>query len=480
MKLRANGSRKVRCKRIIYMKLSKSILLIMFLQFLFSPLTAQTELERLWKKAENYSPDIYSAQKDTDYSRYLAEHTLLLYPLSLSLSGKPTFYRHYEQYPDSLNVLSSSASLSQELPGGLTVGLGASLDRNRGYMNYDFRNGYTDTGYSDNPVLQLSLVQSLNPYWLHGQWKDPQKELLKISASQSSYNKDATKSSVMRNVANNYIQYRRIERMIKLTDKSLDLQALQLEALWEMYKNGQMPLAQIWNVENDRTNTLNNLNSYLEQQKNVYITLCNYCGSIGTLNIKAKLPDRNKRMFDYNPARMSLGLEAERLKKQYLLDKQDAAPKLSFTGDFSESSKLSEEKGINLKDKDNYISYDFTLALTFNDLYPGSYRARNKKYETDSAKTQKQVESYNAQFKAEKEYLAKVIELYNQDFEQAQGVYDRSREKLVAYRDLYKQGLCTRMELLSVQNEKLNAECNVMNIKDMLWYAQWSLTQCVE
>jgi len=462
------------------MNLRKIILHILFAQFLFSPLSAHTELETLWKKAENYSPDIYSAQKDSDYAHYLLSHRMIMYPLSLSLSGKPTFYKNYEQYPDSLNILSSSASLSQELPGGLTLGIGTTFDRNRGYLYYDYKNGYSGTGYSDNPVLQLSLVQSLNPYWLHGQCKDPQKELLKISASQSSYNKDATKSSVMRSVANNYIQYRRLERMIKLTDKSLDLQTLQLEALWEMHKNGQMPLAQIWNVENDRTNTLNSLNGYLEQQKNIYITLCSYCGTIGSISVRAKLPDENKQMLDYNPVRMNMGMEAERLKEQYLLDKQSAAPKLSFTGDFSESSKLSEEKGINLKDKDNYISYDFTLALTFNDLYPGSYRARNKNYETESAKTQKQVESYNAQFKAEKEYLAKVIELYNQDFEQAQGVYDRSREKLVAYRALYKQGLCTRMELLSVQNEKLNAECNVMNIKDMLWYAQWSLTQCVE
>ena len=81
-----------------------------------------------------------------------------------------------------------------------------------------------------------------------------------------------------------------------------------------------------------RTNTLNSLNGYLEQQKNIYITLCSYCGTIGSISVRAKLPDENKQMLDYNPVRMNMGMEAERLKGQYLLDKQSAAPKLSLTG----------------------------------------------------------------------------------------------------------------------------------------------------
>lgn len=452
-----------------------------FVFFLFACYESlASELEDLWQKCEDNSEAIFSARQNLEYYETAKNTARVLYPLAFSISSTPNFYKNYEQYSDELELGNTSASLTQTLPGGAKLSLGATYGVNSGYRNWSASDGYTDKGYSDYFSAQAQYVQSLNPFWVNGIFRNPAEVKLFLSSATGENNLMQAKKNVYSKVLSLYIQFRRNERNLELMEKQIALLKINLDSVRKMYSSSSVFLTDVWQAEKSLGDAESSLNSYTLEKQGILESLYEMCGPDFDISCAAILPENHPRFFDTDPFLRNLEIQIKLLESQFLIDKQNSAPVISFSAQFKESSKLKDKAGLNFKDDTNYVHLSATVSGKINNLYGGEYKLYKKKYETERAKLEKQIDKYKKRTDAEKSYFDSQIFSYEENIRSAVLNEANEKENFEGIKKLYENGQKRQIDVFSEEINYLRQKYTLENLKDALWQTKWLRAQFSE
>lgn|GEM_PF-6616997 len=457
-----------------------SVTFISLLSVFASRAAFSCELEELWQKCAANSEAIFSARQSLDYYQTAKNTSRVLYPLSLSLSATPNFYQNYEQYSDELEVGSASATLTQTLPGGAKLSAGASYGVSSGYRSWNSTDGYTDKGYSDYFLAQVQYSQSLNPYWLHGTFRNPAKTKLSLAADSGEYNLMQAKKNSYSKVLSLYVQFRRNSRNQLLAEKQAALLKINLESLQKMYSSNSALLTDLWKAEKSLDDAESSLNSYNLKKIEILKSLAELCGDDFEISEEAPFPEEQEPLFATDPFLSNLQTQLQILKSQFLLDKQNSAAVISLSAQFKDTSKLKDDIGLDFKDDTNYLHWSATLSGKINNLYGGEGKLYRKKYETERAKYEKQMLEYQKNRNAEKDYYDKMILSYEENLESAENHEANEKENFEGIKQLYESGQKRQIDVLSAEINYLKQKYTLENLRDALWQAKWHRAQFPE
>ncbi len=436
-----------------------------------------SEIERLWQKCEENSEDIFSARQNLEYYRTALNTSRVLYPLAFSLSVTPDFYKNYEQYSDELELGTASATLTQTLPGGAKVSAGASYGISSGYRNWNSTDGYTDKGYSDYFSAQVQYSQSLNPYWINGESTNPAKEKLLLAAATGENNYIQAKKNTYSKVLSLYIQFRRNKRNLLIMEKQVELLHLNLESLKKMHVSNAAFLSDVWQAEKSLGEAKSSLNSYVLEKEEIIRSLSLLCGADLSLFDEESLPENQTQLFDTDPFLSNMEIQMQVLKGQFLIDRQDSAPVLSFSASFKETSRLKEEISSRFHDGENYLHWSAGVSAKINNLYGGEDKLYKKKYETERSKYEKQIDDYKKRIFAEKLYYDNLISSYEENVRNAVENETNEKENYEGIKKLYENGQKRQIDVFSAEINYLRQKHALENLRDALWQAKWIRTQ---
>lgn len=454
-------------------------IVFIFLILTFPPLFAY-EIDDLWQKCEDNAEDIFSAEQNLNYSQTAEKTSRILYPLSLEFAATPDFYHNYEQYSDELEVGNASATLAQTLPGGAKVSTSASYGIRSGYRSWNLEEGYTDKGYSDYFLTQVQYSQSLNPYWLHGTFKNPAKTKLSLAVENGKNNLMQARKNSYSKVLSLYIQFRSNKRDLFLIEKQIALLDLNLDSVKEMYSSYSAFLTDVWKAEKSLGDAESSLNSYKLKEKEILKSLYELCGYDLEISEDALFPVNQKSLFNEDPFLRNLQSQLEILDSQLLIDMQNSAAVISFSGQFKNTSKLKDDIGLDFNDDTNYLYWSATISGKINNLYGGEGKLYRKKHETERLKYEKQIEEYKKQIEAEKIYLDNLILSYEKNIASASLVFENEKENFEGIKKLYENGQKRQIDVFSEEINFLKQKCNLDNLKDALWQAKWLRAQIYE
>lgn len=459
-------------------KMTRTIFFI-FLLFSFQPIFAY-EIDDLWQKCEDNAEDIFSAEQNLSYSQTAEKTSRILYPLSLELAATPDFYHNYEQYSDELELGSASATLAQTLPGGAKVSTSASYGIRSGYRGWNLTEGYTDKGYSDYFLAQIQYSQSLNPYWLHGTSKNPAKRKLSLAVESGENNLMQTKKNSYSKVLSLYIQFRSNKRDLFLMEKQIALLNLNLDSVKKMYSSDSAFLSDVWKAEKSLGDAESSLNSYKLKENEILKSLYELCGYDLKISEDAILPEKQECLFNKDPFLSNLQAQLKILDSQLLIDMQNSAAVISFSGQFKNTSKLKDDIGLDFNDDTNYLYWSATVSGKINNLYGGEGKLYRKKHETERLKYEKQIEEYKKKTEAEKIYLDNLISSYEKNIANASLVLENEKENFAGIKKLYENGQKRQIDVFSEEINFLKQKCNLDNLKDALWQTKWLRAQIYE
>ena len=103
-----------------------------------------------------------------------------------------------------------------------------------------------------------------------------------------------------------------------------------------------------------------------------------------------------------------------------------------------------------------------------------------KKYKTECAKYEKQIEEYKKKTAAEKAYYDNLILSYAENIRNAAMNAANEKENLKGIRQLYETGQKRMIDVLFAEIDCLRQECNLKNLEDALWQARWIRMQFPE
>lgn len=441
------------------------------------------ELEKLWLKCEENAESIFAAEQNLDYYLTVKNTSRVLYPLSFTVNTTPDFYKNYEQYSDELEMGNTSLGLVQTLPGGAKLSASASYSVYSGYRNWNSTDGYTDKGYSDSFSAQVQYSQSLNPYWLHGTFKDPAKRKTSFNAEISECNLMQAKKNSYSKVLSLYIQFRKNSRNLALAEKQLCLLKLNLDSIRSMHSSNSAFKSDVWQAEKSFGEAESALNSAVLEKEEILESLRELCGDdfeiYPALDVDAGscLPESPERLFETDPFLNTLQIQLQILKGQFLLDMQNCAAVVSFSGNFKDSTKIKDNMGLSFKDDKNYLHWSATFSGKINNLYGGESKLYRKKYETECAKYEKQIQDYMKKTDAEKTYYDNLILSFEEKIRSASLNEANEKEKFGGIKKLYENGQKRQIDVLSAEINYLSQKYALQNLKDALWQTKWHRVQ---
>ena len=209
-------------KLILILYMSVKIFLLYGLIFFVSGRLAAEEkvsaLEQIWERVINYNSEVLSARKNEEIAGINCDYYWLSFIPSVSLSSTPVFSDISNVFSQPPENISSYISISERLPGGLSIGFvpGATFDKDMSFN--DFANSLS---------FSLSLTQSLESFWeLLGEkggsgLGNLEKEGLYLKKELYSAYKDIIILAQIEAATDRYISLRKLYRNIDLLEKNI-------------------------------------------------------------------------------------------------------------------------------------------------------------------------------------------------------------------------------------------------------------------
>ena len=364
-----------------------------------SPLEAEkqkpgkSELERLWEKACEFSYELHSISQSKAEAQMSLKYRRSLYPFSFNTSLDSSFSDVYEDLTWVPNSASASVTVGKKNPGGNTVQGGVNYSLSRGIMDFFEPADFSNIGYSQTPAANLSISQSLCPFYFQNEWHDPNVSVLKENAKLSNVNEVLSRKTLLENVTSCYIQYRQYLRLCKKQREMLSYHDERVKAALELERKGQYSSSDVWEIENARWSCFSESIGYETSRDSALLNLKTVAGSDAILELGLNASDSVlPKVSDTTPSDFPSGsAETEKIRIQErllelenILSKQTSAPKLVLSGTFSENLKQKElADTFNfdfIEDKSNF-SWSFSLGVSFDEFFSPSYKLRREKYE---------------------------------------------------------------------------------------------------
>jgi outer membrane protein TolC len=457
-------------------KISLSLLLI----FLFFELSSQTYLEVLWKQSETYSKELKINLLDY-------ENTLLEYNSRYSLFY-PSFYisTNYDyirlETPKDLNKYPlkyyTSFGFDWDSMGGTSLQTSISYEMNRYILDSLEELSVDNSGYNQNPVLSLSINQSLLPYYLQGKAKNP--FLLSYDNQfKSAQNSILTvMAGIKTNITDYFIQLRKLLRNQIILTNQIEMQTILCDAAFIKLEQGSITQLDYWNYESSLNEYQNNLCEVTLQIDNIKRELELLCGNINYAEINNELPASSIRLLEKDYTLETFEIQKDELDNNLIISRQNNAPSLSITGSYSydlDAVKLEKTKEAwsSSGEKKWTVSVGFSIS-------PKNVNQINKEkaaYRNNIQSLEEQKTIYLENKTEEISTYKKLITYYTDVQSQKKKNVEKQNAYYEAMQDKYNRGLCSELDLLQAKLIYDNSKFDLENINDSLWYYNFLLYQ---
>lgn len=477
-------------KLMLILYISVKIFLLCSLIFFVSGRLAAEErisvLEQIWERVINYNSEVLSARKNEEIAGINRDYYWLSFIPSVSISSTPVFSDISNVFSQPPENISSYISISERLPGGLSIGFvpGATFDKDMSFS--DFVNTLS---------FSLSLTQSLESFWelLLGEKEgiglgNLEKEGLYLKKELYSAYKDIIILAQIEAATDRYISLRKLYRNIDLLEKNIMITDEIIDCMKSLYSLGQISLTEVFLQEENRTDYERELLACKENKQSLSLALVESLGYpirqenkegnkeksflsldeivLSEIEFPCIFLDLNQIVCRVssvesinldNPTARYLQLQNKILENNYNLTCQNNSPYLAVQGNFSVNNKnWSLTASLNLPS--NAFTSKTTLKKEFLETKKEyEQKILNNKYirELDKERYIKLVSLYES-----------VLERQKRDFENYKKIYESKNLSFL-------QGEITKIELLQAEMAYKTAEMNIKNQEDTICLYRW-------
>ncbi len=389
------------------------------------------------------------------------------YTPRLALNSSATLPKEYE-FDNIPDYFSSSLSYSQPLPGGASVSLDASYSFN--YMNMEEIQFLTQ-----KPVIALTLSQSLMPFWVQGQIKDP----VKLSAKQKKeyyyYQLNYTKKNIWLSLLQYYVNTFICLNEISTYKNNIELYNYQIDSVKELKQQGKTSQAAILEIENSKWSAQQ---SFMTAQAN-YLTniqnLKSLCGQNFDEKLLEIITEKNIEKLlvevlgidDNDPLEQTYRLKLEMLESGRIAQKQATAPVMNLSvqpGLALNTTKKDEWKNA-WKDMDSPSSWTVGIGFDFSSVFSGVASQNTKKYKIEYNEA---LESYTLYLRQRDFVLQQyntLVSQYCQQKEIIDGLYNAGLQELNDYKQQYEADAISKLDFEAVKVRVENCKLMKENIE---------------
>lgn len=324
------------------------------------------------------------------------------YTPSLSLTTATTIPKDYDLQL-APNYLDSNIIYSQPLPGGTFLSIGVDYNFTALTIN-------NDRYITQVPNISFSLKQSLLPFWIQGQKKDPVKLSFKQNEEYYYYQLLCTKKNVLIQLLQNYVYALISLNEIAVYKNLITFYEEEIESLKVFESIGNISKSSIIEVENSKWNTQQNLIAAQVNYATYIQTLKRLCGRDFDENLLEYSGLQNYEVYlikildeIIDPLGKVYNLNIQMIKTANVSEKQTSAPILNFSVKpewILDSTTQGEWKSA-WKDISTPSNWTFSLGIDFTPLFMASANQNDKKYQL---KYKDAMESYNS-FLKQKEFV---------------------------------------------------------------------------
>lgn len=449
------------------MQISKKLINSIFIIILCNNLFSLT-LQDLISIAFEYNSEIKSSQSEYEIGILSTKTLNGSYSPGVSLSSSSTIPKNYK-WDTSPDSFTSGITYSQPLPGGTTISFETGISCN--YI--DIQN---ETFIAQRPNISINLSQSLLPFWIQGQIKDP----IKLSLDQQ---KDAlyfqliyTKKKVLLNLIQNYIYALTTQNEIEIYNNTIRLYEEQIESLTELNASGNINQSKILEIENSKWSAQQNLMTAQSAYADYIQNLKSICGKdfieteieLSTeKSFENSLSEYINMFTNEDPLEQTYKLKLEILKSQRAIERQSSAVILSLSVQ-PEWSLETEKQSDWKKAWDDFgkpSNWSLSIGLNFSPAISGIVKQNEDKYqiEYDSAK-----ESYNSYLKQKefvKQQYVSLLNQYNEQLENITFLYNAGIKEVNDYKTQFEAQNISKLDFDSILTRLNNCYLSKNNIE---------------
>lgn len=357
-------------------------------------------------------------------------------------------------------------SVSQFLPWGLTV-----------YLEPEFlwiKNDSEKDEYIKQHILSLDISQSLLPAAFYFGRKNPYFSIPENQVQIADYNLCIREYSILDSILNSIINLRINDRNTKLAELNLCLCEKKYNAALLLEQKGNINKVVFFQQQQKLMEAKNNLNNLLDSKKSLIQDLQSLCGftlSVEELELLFEDLYRSEDLFlefsdnfefwnyEYyvNLRRQEQKLNYENMKSEYLINKENYAPKLiaSVECDYSSDTNHSFEVS---------LGFDLSNTLNKNKLQLKKKFKNNESLYLEESKQNEQF--YKSKIDSYKSRFVKLMD-ENQSLESE---VENMKKIYSDYNELYIQNKCSEVDFLEVKNTCFQLMYRYENNKDLINY----------
>jgi len=468
---------------------SKSLFIVGFIFLFAEGLKAEetvlkdTALEELWKLTIQNNIDIQAASRNQELSDYDLNHYWRKFLPSISVSSSSTFSDISSESSEIPETLTSSVTISENLPSGLSLTLSPNVNFSR-----DLTSGKAKM--IEETKLSVSVSQKVLPYWLQKNKKktgkkrieNPEKTIQTISQKLAITNSKIIILSTLEEITAKYIQYRIICRNINSVENRIALTKNTLEVLKQLNQQGKVSLSDIFSKEETLYKYMNDLQSFNNSKESTFLAINK---SLSPQNENAqtpvlelvlpnhKLPMQVGPVFSVNPTYEYLKLQAQNLDADFTLSKQNASPLLSFSGNIPLHNGYDVSDFLGAYQSSNAKKWSVSVSLNLTPLASEDMKRVRLEYTNNKLANKEKTQNLLTNLSAEKEMFEKLLADSERQLKLLQKNLEYYETLLAAQKTLLKDGQITILEINQTEVEITCKTNDINNCTDNIWYYNW-------
>lgn len=466
---------------------SKNLFVVFLIFLLAEGLKAEetfsnnTALEQLWKLTIQNNIDIQAASRNQELSDYDFNHYWRKFLPSISVSSSSTFSDPSSESSQIPETLTSSVTISENLPGGLSLALSPNVNLSR-----ELTAGKPKM--IEETKLSVSVSQRVLPYWLQKnktgrkRIEDPEKTIQDLSQKLAASNSKTVILSTLEEITGKYIQYRIICRNINSVENRIELTQNILDVLKQLYQQGKISLSDIFSKEEELYKYMNDLQTYNSSKESILLAI-NKCLSTHNKNAPTQtqelvlpnhpLPSPVEPVFSVNPTYEYLKLQSQNLDAGFTLSKQNASPVLSLSGNIPIHNGYDESDFMGAYQSSNAKKWSVSVSLNLSPLTTENTKRTKLEYTNNKLTNKEKTESLLNNLSAEKEMFEKLLADSENQLELLQKNLEYYKKLLAAQKTLLKDGQITILEITQTEVEIVCKTNDINNCTDNIWYYNW-------
>lgn len=461
------------------------ILLFVTVKCLLFGSSGQNVLETLWNQALKNNLGITEAELDCYFSKKAVDQFWKSYipTVSLNSSASKDFEEMKTFVPENAYI---SAGIMGKIPGDGLLQVTPVLSVTKNILDYSQDESLTNIELVDSFKINVELSQSVRPYWIMGEKKDPEKKLLVLDKRISDAYREIEVQACLGNVTEYFILLRKYQReRLKLLKMIQYLEEKKLSVFENISRQNAKEI-DLFSVEEELASYTQKLNSYENELGEVILSLCDITGicidEINDLfddcdvqkdNLFCELPEIEK-LYEENPTSVYLKLQQEKVETEFVLNKQSAAPKISIGSTIPVHNGESKSQIGSLLNNSKK-EWSFSVAVDFSGLLDSEYWKIKEKYKKYSELCEKKQIAELKTVETKHAFYEKMMRDAEVELVKATKVLENKGAICGAYENLYADGGCSFLDLQLMKTYLKMTELDVETNMDSVWFYRWMM-----